>query len=221
MKRIAGVMLIGLSVCFAWRYFTTPVPTVLSIRIGQAFDEVAKDSSYPVLASSDSPHSDRHGIGVTWVTKPAVIIKFTDPRYGFTLPPTTFGAVMYVDKKVSTVRTSASLKKLTFADAASVLENLQGQLQHGGWQLDDQTTWFDFSRQGKKALHDDVRSIKTGYMKFLSLVAPEKYSVYLTIYCAADCDSAIGLDRYLVDVGIGEDFSFNIKQLVTFPPHPL
>jgi hypothetical protein len=195
----------------AWSYFYVPEPTILSVRVGLPFEEVVRTSTFPVQASSNTPITDSDGFGSTLVTQPSVIIKFNDPQYGFTLPPTTFAAVSYLSRKVSTIRTSPMLRKLPFYQAVAELSDLQRQFQTSGWQLDNGTSWFDLSPAGRIHLHDDLRSKEAGHAKIASLVAPRKYSMYFMISCAARCDSRIGLDRYLIDISVGPDFAYEIE----------
>lgn len=169
-------------------------------------------STFPVMTSSDSPIDDPHGFGATFVTKPAVIIKFTDPQYGFTLPATTFAGISYLDGKVSTIRTSPMLSKLPFNQAFAEFALLQRQFQASGWRLDDGTSWVDLTETGRARLHEDLRRGRNGHVKVLSLVAPEKYSLYLTISCTGRCDSSIGLDRYLIDISVAKDFGYEIEK---------
>lgn len=196
----------------AWFYFYIPTPTVISLRIGQTFEEVVSGSSFPVMVSSNIPTYDTVGFGTTRVKDPAVIIHFNDPRHGFTLPPTTFAAIGYMHNKVDTIATSPMLRKLTFDQAVSELEILQRQFQIGGWQLENKTTWFDLTTEGRKKLYEHVRLESNGFMKTTLLVAPKKYAMTFRLWCAARCDSRIGLDRYLIDIGVGEDIGFQVNE---------
>jgi hypothetical protein len=165
-------------------------------------------STFPVKASSNIPTDDPNGDGITLVTKPAVIIKFNDPQYGFTLPATTFAGISYLDGKVSTIRTSPMLRKLPFRAAYTEFSSLQQQFQSCGWRLEDGSSWVDVTPAGVDRLRDYLRS---GRVKVISLVAPEKYSLYFMISCAGRCDSRIGLDLYIIDVSIGKDFGHEIR----------
>jgi hypothetical protein len=205
-------ILLAIVAYIAWFCFHNPAPTTISVRIGQSFEEVASSSSYPVVASSNIPTYDEAGIGVTWVKKPAVIIQFNDPQHKFTLPPTKFAAIGYRHNKVDTIATSPMLRKLSFAQAATELALLQSQFQAGGWQLENGTTWFNLTPEGRKELHEYMRHKNNGFMKTALLVIPKKYAITFRIWCAARCDSTIGLDRYLIDIGVGEDIGFEIKQ---------
>jgi hypothetical protein len=209
-NRQAAITIVAIS-CATWFYFHVPAPTIISVRIGDTFEQVTRASSFPVVASSDIPTYDAVGYGATWVKKPAVIIRFDDPKYGFCLPPTTFAAIGYMHNRVDTIATSPMLSKLSYNQAIALVTSLQKQFMAGGWQLDDGTTWFDLTSEGREILHSKIRLGNQGYRKEVSLRAPEKYSMTFRLRCAARCDSQIGLDRYLIDIGIAEDFEFAIQ----------
>lgn len=199
-------------VCVIWFYFYVPTPTTISVRIGDTFEQVARASNFPVMASSDIPTSDEVGSGSTWVRKPSVIIHFNDPKYGFSLPPTKFAAIGYMHNKVDTIATSPMLDQLSYDQALAVVVALQNQFIAGSWQLDDATTWFDLTPAGRNALHRNLRLGSQGYRKEVSLRAPEKYSMIFRLRCTTRCDSDLGLDRYLIDIGITQDFEFAIQK---------
>jgi hypothetical protein len=186
----------------AWRCCSAPTPTTLSLRIGQTFEEVVAASSFPVMAESDRPADNPDGSGATWVSKPAVIIQFNDPKYGFTAPPTTFAAIGYIDNRVSSIATSPILQTLPFEEAVAIIEFLQKQFMAGGWELVDDTTWFDLSLKNREVLHQIVRNEETGQQKVVGLIAPKKYSLTFRLICVDRCDSRLGLDSYLINVGV-------------------
>jgi len=198
---VAGVLVIGV----VW-YTRTPEPTVLSFRIGQTFEQVANDSTYPVVERSNRPSDDpsRNQFGATWVTKPAVIIHFNDSRHGFSLPPTKFAALTYVDNRAVTLSTSPMLEKLPFDEAVVVLEDLQNQFKSGGWIPfeTDGSTWFDFTPEGKKRLfaHLLERDMRT-----LSMYVPKKYGMTFRIWCAQGCARRKPPYLFMIDVGVGTD----------------
>jgi hypothetical protein len=182
----------------------------MSLRIGQTFHEVVNGSSFAVMNSSNIPDGSTNGDGATWITQPAVIIHFNDPQYAFTLPPTTFAAVDYMNYRVSTIATSPMLKKLSFNQAYAIADSLQRQFQRGGWQPENDTKWLELD--DKAALHEKLSQNNPAYRNYVELVAPQKYSIIFRFYCSERCDSRIGLDRYLIDVGVGRDFSYEIEQ---------
>jgi hypothetical protein len=199
----------------AWIYIRIPASTILSVRIGQTFDEVVRSSTFPVISSSNIPNHP-NGSGATWVQEPAVVIKFNDPIHGFTLPATTFAAIGYMDQKVDDISTSPMLKKVTFDQAMTTLEILQHQFQAGGWQPELNTQWFDLTSQGRKQLREHVRNGSNNFMKTAMLVVPEKYEMTFRLWCADSCDSTIGLDRYLIDIGISADIKSEIRKRNAF-----
>jgi hypothetical protein len=209
MKKLC-VFAIAICGYITWNYFHSPSPSVISLYIGQSFHEVVNNSSFPVMASSNVPDQETNGNGATWITQPAVIIHFSDPRYEFTLPPTTFAAVDYMNYRVSTISTSPMLKKLSFDAAFAIADSLQRQFQAKGWQPENNTTWLEL--HDKDALRQHLLHDMPAYRNYVELVAPGKYSIIFRFYCSERCDSRIGLDRYLIDVGIGEDYSYNIEQ---------
>ncbi|MRW92678.1 hypothetical protein GJ699_22015 [Duganella sp. FT80W] len=209
MKKLAVPVTAALA-CLAWLIFRPSAPTILSLRVGQTFNEVTNLSSFPVMASSNIPDARSEGNGATWVTTPSVIIQFNDPTYGFTLPPTTFAAVDYMNYRVTTISTSPMLNKLPFDDAFEIAKSLQQQLQDGGWQPENQTTWLDLG--DKRKLQQNLRRNDPTYRNYVELVAPQKYSIIFRFYCSERCDSLVGLDRYLIDVGIGKDYGFEIER---------
>jgi len=99
--------------CSVW-YLHEPTPTMIALRIGQPFAEVVRNSSYPIMTESIVPSDQDDGFGATYVTEPSVVLQFNDPKHGFTLPPTTFLAITYMNGVVATVATSPMLKKLPF-----------------------------------------------------------------------------------------------------------
>jgi len=191
----------------AW-YLYTPSPKVISLRIDQPYDEVVRESSYPITEAGGVQFDNREGFGWTDVTKPSVIIRFNDPKYGFTLPPTTFAGITYMDRKVMTIATSPMLKKLPFNDAVEELATLQAEFMKKGWQVDQatHTRWFDLSPAGRMRLHDYLRGREIAGAEEVQLIVPQKYAMVFRIKCVDSCDSKFGRDRYLIDIGIGRDY---------------
>jgi hypothetical protein len=192
-----------------WRHSRSPAPaapTVLSFRVGQSFEEVVQASTYPVMEHSNKPSSDDPiQSGETFVTEPAVILRFNDPKHGFTLPPTKFALVGYMDNKIDTVTTSPMLENLSFDESVAVLENLQSQFKAGGWEpwKDDDSTWFDLTPEGKKRLY--ARMFEPGYMQTASLRVPEKYGMTIRLKCAEGCWTREPPYKFLIDVSVSDD----------------
>ena len=191
-----------------WWHLRPPEPTVLAFRLGQTFEQVVRDSTYPVLEHSvrpaDSP-SD-HKFGATYVEGPAVIIRFTDPKHGFTLPPTKFAALTFSENQAISLSTSPMLDPLPFDEAVAVLEHLQNQFKAGGWEPweKNDSTWFDLTPEGKKRLH--ARMFEPGYMESTDLRIPKMYSMIFRLKCSEGCWTRKPPYLFLVDIGLGDDF---------------
>lgn len=201
-------LLVLAAICvWLWWYYRPPVPTVLSYRVGQSFEAVVASSTYPVMERSnlpaDDPSGDQHG--ATWVTEPAVIIRFNDPRHGFTLPPTKFAALGFDHNVATTLATSPMLDKLPFDQAVEVLEQLQNQFKTGGWQPYERhrSKWFDLSAEGKKRLY--AAMLKHPYHQQQTLRVPKKYAMTFRFMCAEGCWTREPPYRFLIDIGVGRD----------------
>jgi hypothetical protein len=177
---------------------------VLSLRVGQSFIQVVRDSSYPVLAHTGDPRQREDGFGWTDITDP-VILRFNDGKHGFKLPPTKFVAMTYQDAKLATVATTPMLEKLPFDRAVAVLENLQDQFKAGGWEpwRDDGSAWFDFTPEGKKRLY--AQMFEPQYMQSISLRVPKKYGMTFRLWCAEGCATRQPPYLFLIDLGVGSD----------------
>jgi hypothetical protein len=190
-----------------WLHYRTPQATVLSFCVGQSFEQVVKNSTYSVINRSNLPADDPSGSqwGATWVTEPAVIIRFTDPKHGFTLPPTKFAALTYQHNTAAMLSTSPMLDKLPFDEAVAVLENLQNQLKAGGWEpwRDDDSKWFDLTPEGKKRLY--TRMFEPGYAQETTLRVPKRYGMTFRLKCAEGCWTREPPYRFLIDVGVSDD----------------
>lgn len=197
-----GVIAIGV-----WWHHRTLEPTVLSFCVGQSFEEVAKNSTYPVMERSNRPADDPGGdqFGTTWVTEPAVIIRFTDPQHGFTLPATKFAALTYQHNIASMLTTSPMLETLPFDEAVAVLEILQKQFKAGGWEpyKGDDSMWFDLTAEGRMRLY--ARMFEPGYAQETTLRIPKKYGMTFRLKCAEGCWTREPPYKFLVDVGVSDD----------------
>ena len=209
MKRRHKIMVVltGLGIAAIWWQLRVPEPTVLAFRLGQTFEQVARDSSYPVMERSNHPVDDpgEHKFGTTWVDEPAVIIRFTDPEHGFTLPPTKFAALTFSENQAVSLATSPMLDPLPFDEAVAILENLQKQFQAGRWEpwAKDDSTWFDLTPEGKKRLY--ARMFEPGYMQTSSLRVPKMYGMTFRLKCTEGCWTREPPYLFLIDVGVGGD----------------
>lgn len=189
----------------AWSRFHEDKPVVLSLRIGQPFDEVVGGSTFPVLEKSGNPADYQDGGGFTIVDKPSVIIRFNDPAHGFTLPPTKFAMIGYAHSKVETIATSPMLEMLPFDEAVTILENLQNQFKSHGWEPwpGDGSKWFDFTPTGRKHLYRHM--FESGWAEQASLRVPNKYAMTFRIKCANGCDDHKKPYLFLIDIGVSDD----------------
>lgn len=196
----AGIILVSI-----WSHFRKPEPSILSFRPGQAFEDVVKHSTYPVLTQSNLPSESESGWGATWVTEPAVIVRLNDSEHGFTLPPTKFAALSYQQNVAATLATSPMLDELPFDEALVILENLQNQFKAGGWkpwEVDD-STWFDLTPEGKKRLY--ARMFEPGYAQEATLRILKLYGMVFRLKCTEGCWTREPPYRFLIDVGVGSD----------------
>lgn len=189
----------------SWSRSRPPAPTILSFRPGQAFEEVVKHSTYPVLTKSNLPSESETGWGATWVTEPAVIIRLNDSEHGFTLPPTKFAALSFHGNLAATLATSPMLEELAFDEAVVILENLQNQFKAGGWQpwTTNDSKWFDLTPEGKKRLYSKM--FDPGYSRETTLRIPKLYGMIFRLKCTEGCWTREPPYRFLIDVGVGED----------------
>ena len=156
------------------------------------------------IRPADSP-SD-HKFGAIYVEEPAVIVRFTDPRHGFTLPPTKFAALTFSENQAVSLATSPMLDPLPFDDAVAILENLQNQFKKGGWEpsAKNGSTWFDLSPEGKKRLY--ARMFEPGYMDTTNLRVPKFYGMIFRLKCTEGCWTREPPYLFLIDIGLGDDF---------------
>jgi hypothetical protein len=204
-RRIA--ILLGLIAATIWWHSRSPEATVLSFRLGQTFEQVVSDSTYPVLKHANRPADDPGGdkFGAIWVTEPAVIIRFSDPKHGFTLPPTKFAALTFSENQAVSLATSPMLAPLPFDEAIAILENLQNQLKAGGWEPweKNDSVWFDLTPEGKQRLH--ARMFESGYSQEVTLRIPKLYGMIFRLKCSEGCWTREPPYLFLIDIGLGDD----------------
>lgn len=178
---------------------------VLVLHIGAPYGKVLRDSTFPVetktvVYPSDPPHPSS-----TWISTP-VTVTFDDKQHGFTLPPTKFGAIGWSDFKAVTLSTSPMLETLPFAEAAELLEDLQRTFKQRGWTPEpaEGNDWLRTeSVKDKQRLQAKLFDQVDGVI----LLVPHQYSLLLHIKCYARCDERNPeTARYLIDVGLSEDF---------------
>ncbi|WP_158899692.1 hypothetical protein [Burkholderia sp. L27(2015)] len=184
--------------------------TTLSLRIGETYDDVIKGSTYPVERNSVPPSEKPYYGGSTWISKPAVVIVFNDPEYGFTLPPTKFGAVGYEDRKVVTITSSPMLDALPFDEAIALLNRLQADFKKAGWlpirtSADGPPDWFDTRSP------EGIKELRVGGSRGLS--ATERYRMIFNFKCWEECrPEPSAKSVYLIDVSMGEPLTPETEQ---------
>lgn len=195
---------VGLLAIGIWWHYRIPEPTLLSFRVGQTFEEVVRNSTYPATERANLPADHPEQSGVIWVTEPAVIIRFDDLRHGFTLPPTKFAVLGFQDNRALTLSTSPMLEKLPFDDALAIVEDLQNQFQAGGWLLyeTDGSAWFDLTPEGRNRLFTHLLEHD---MWTINLYVPQKYGMTFRLWCAQGCAKRKPPYRFMIDVGVGTD----------------
>ena len=142
----------------------------------------------------------------TWITRPA-IVKFDDPKHGFTLPPTKFGAIGYNRGKVTTFTTSPMLETLPFDQVISLFNNLQEMLKDSGWTL-EKIGSNALIKASSEAEKNALQLLLFKYAETVIFFIPHKYSLALTIKCYARCNERdVKTAKYLIDVSVGRDYS--------------
>lgn len=182
----------------------------LSVHIGKPYEQVVKDSTFPVedntaiYPGDPNDAKDPPRPGSTWISSPTVI-EFDDPAFGFKLPATVFGAVTYGSLKVSTLTTSPMSETMPFGEAVQRLGELQSILKSKGWKLQpvENNDWFRLDSVGeRKRIQAKLFDQADG----IDLYVPEKYSLLLLIKCYARCNERDpATAKYLIDISIGRD----------------
>jgi hypothetical protein len=190
-----------------WWLNRPPAQTILSFRIGATFEEVTKNSSYPVATRSNRPADDpsETKFGATWITEPEVTIIFDDPLHGFKLPPTGFGALTYMHNRATTLATSPMVEKVSFDAALTILTDLQRQFRAGGWEPweTNDSMWFDLTLIGKKRLYQKM--FEPGYASTTTLRIPNKYGMTFRLKCVEGCWTREPPYFFLIDIGVSDD----------------
>jgi len=176
----------------------------ISVHIGKAYEDVMRDSTFPVQAKTAIYPSEPPHPSSTWISSP-VVIQYDDPKYGFTLPPTKFGVISYDDGAVSSITTSPMLETVSFNDLASLLEKVQSTLKGAGWIPEDPSnhSWltieneFQTSALQKKLFKQVV---------LVMLMAPPKYTLAINVKCYQRCgENNPATAKYLIDISMGRN----------------
>ena len=178
----------------------------ISLHVGKPYKDVLRDSTFPVksetaIRATTPPIEDS-----TWITRPA-IVKFDDPKHGFTLPPTKFGAIGYNRGKVTTFTTSPMLETLPFDQVIPLFNNLQEMLKDSGWTL-EKIGSNALIKASSEAEKNALQLLLFKHAETVIFFIPHKYSLALTIKCYARCNERdVKTAKYLIDVSVGRDYS--------------
>lgn len=205
-KKTAGFFLVAALIFLIFHINNTlKEPDTISVHVGKSYTEVVLDSTFPVKTKTIIRPTNPPVEDSTWINSP-VIVKFDDPKHGFTLPPTKFGAVGYNSGKVTTITTSPMLETLPFDQLVPLLNHVQKLLKTSGWvSQDDRFTWINLdSELEKNALQD----LLFKQVVVMTLRIPHKYGLSLNIKCYARCNEHNPKTaKYLIDISVGRDFS--------------
>jgi hypothetical protein len=184
--------------------YSLSLPKTLSVHIGKSYEQVTKDSSFPVEDKTVIyPGSPPHPSSL-WISSP-VVITFDDPKHGFSLPATLFGAVGFDNWKVSNITTSPMLEVLPFDQMIVVLDQLQGQLNKAGW-IEWNAETNPWVKTSTEADRKQLQAELFDHVVVAVLQVPHKYSLALNVKCYARCDKRDpSTAKYLIDVSVGRD----------------
>jgi len=176
----------------------------ISVHIGKAYEDVIRDSTFPVQAKTAIYPSEPPHPSSTWISSP-VVIQYDDPKYGFTLPPTKFGAISYDDGAVSNITTSPMLETVSFNDLASLLEKVQSTLKGAGWIPEDPSnhSWLTTENELQRSA---LQKKLFKQVVLVMLVAPPKYTLAINVKCYQRCgENNPATAKYLIDISMGRN----------------
>ncbi len=180
-------------------------PDNLSVHIGKPYDDVVRDSTFPVKAKTalypgNPPHPSS-----TWISS-QVAIKFDDSQYGFELPPTKFGAITYDEGKVSNITTSPMLQAVPFIELTSLLEGIQSTLKKSGWSAqnaNDHSWLITTTELQKKSLQKELFE----QVAIVVLGTPHNSTLAINVKCYERCSERNpATAKYLIDISIGRNY---------------
>ena len=178
----------------------------IDLHIGKPYKDVLRDSTFPVKSETAMRATTPQVEDSTWITRPA-IVKFDDPKHGFTLPPTKFGAIGYNRGKVTTFTTSPMLETLPFDQVIPLFNNLQEMLKDSGWTL-EKIGSNALIKASSEAEKNALQLLLFKHAETVIFFIPHKYSLALTIKCYARCNERdVKTAKYLIDVSVGRDYS--------------
>ena len=208
MQRLRLGALVLISLCFLIYITRAPkTTTVISAHIGKTYEGVARDSTFPIKAKAVIYPSDPPEPDSVWL-EGSVIVKFDDPKHGFTLPPTKFGLVGFNKWKVTTITTSPMLETLPFDQLIPLLDHIQEMLKSTGWIPKDNDQDYSWIKTGTETERNSLQNLLFDKVVVATLLIPRKYGMSLVVKCYARCDERDpNTARYLIDVSVGRDYS--------------
>lgn len=189
-------------------YFNRPPEknNAISLHIGKPYEDVLRDSTFPVKSNTAMRQTTPLVEDSTWITSP-VIVKFDDPQHGFTLPPTKFGAIGYNNGRVTTLTTSPMLEALSFDELIPLFNHLQGVLKKSGWlpRNTDRNSWLKLDSKLERGA---LQRLLFDQAETVVLLIPHKYGISLSVKCYVRCNERDpNTAKYLIDVSVGKDYS--------------
>ena len=205
-KWCLGLLFVVLAVLIVYLNRDSGEIGTIDLHIGKPYKDVLRDSTFPVKSETAMRATTPQVEDSTWITRPA-IVKFDDPKHGFTLPPTKFGAIGYNRGKVTTFTTSPMLETLPFDQVISLFNNLQEMLKDSGWTL-EKIGSNALIKASSEAEKNALQLLLFKHAETVIFFIPHKYSLALTIKCYARCNERdVKTAKYLIDVSVGRDYS--------------
>ncbi|WP_321862694.1 hypothetical protein [Pseudomonas paraveronii] len=205
-KWCLGLLFVALAVLIVYLNRDSGEIGTIDLHIGKPYKDVLRDSTFPVKSETAMRATTPQVEDSTWITRPA-IVKFDDPKHGFTLPPTKFGAIGYNRGKVTTFTTSPMLETLPFDQVIPLFNNLQEMLKGSGWTL-EKIGSNALIKASSEAEKNALQLLLFKHAETVIFFIPHKYSLALTIKCYARCNERdVKTAKYLIDVSVGRDYS--------------
>ena len=205
-KRCLGILFVIVAILIFYLSRDSGEIGTIALHIGKPYKDVLRDSTFPVKSETAMRATTPPVEDSTWITRPA-IVKFDDPKHGFTLPPTKFGAIGYNRGKVTTFTTSPMLETLPFDQVIPLFNNLQEMLKDSGWTL-EKIGSNALIKASSEAEKNALQLLLFKHAETVIFFIPHKYSLALTIKCYARCNERdVKTAKYLIDVSVGRDYS--------------
>ena len=206
-KRCLGILFVIVAILIFYLSRDSGEIGTIAIHVGKPYKDVLRDSTFPVKSETAMRATTPPIEDSTWITRPA-IVKFDDPKHGFTLPPTKFGAIGYNRGRVTTFTTSPMLETLPFDQLIPLLDHVQEMLKSSGWIAeygDERHSWFKVESESDRSA---LQSLLFDQAVSAALLIPHKYGMSLIVKCYARCaERDPNTARYLIDVSVGRDYS--------------